>query len=311
MKDFLKQSWVHPFGQGKSSFVNQHRRMTSALHLREDVRIWSIELFLIMRTKASERSKRHHERRLLKGVLSLAKTRRVRVRDAWAEGETQIHWIYHFMNPGFKSCIELRIEQEGDHYELSFLRFLMWVAPRIFCLRCSLWTFCQKIWGKQFPQIFWMPAWQNCIDSLAQFITRARHPLHLIDQCCNVDMKTLGQEIADVYRWRTAAVEDAAEMVGRLLLRFEGVLFAMLYYGVWLGLSKFFPAADLLLLESFALMDVAYRPSIVTRESLSLLFAVAPDDDDAPLEREHGHCPLYLEILVARRLELMIALEIM
>ena len=64
--------------------------LSGVLELWEALTQWRIELCLISGTKASERTRRHHKRRLMKRAVSISKARcAVRVVGAWSK--THLH----------------------------------------------------------------------------------------------------------------------------------------------------------------------------------------------------------------------------
>ena len=74
---------------------------------------------LLIRSKASER-RRHQKRRLMKGGLPKAKTRRARGLVAGARSKAHIHSAFTRMNPGLERSIEFGIEKEAGPQKMVF-----------------------------------------------------------------------------------------------------------------------------------------------------------------------------------------------
>ena len=95
---------VLPYVHAELTFVLQHWGLAGLLQQWEGLRILHIELTMVVGTKASVRTRRHPERRLI------AKTRcLVRIAGAWSKAH--IHWGLHRTNPGLEHCSVIWIEE--------------------------------------------------------------------------------------------------------------------------------------------------------------------------------------------------------
>ena len=176
-----------PLVHAELSFVLQHRGLTVVFQYREGLTIWRIELSLIVRSKASERKRRHHERRVMKSGVSITKTRE-RVWAAGARGETHIHRRFPCMNPGLESCSEFGIEEESGPQGAVILDVFDDVMDLgiLLAAQLALYLVSEHLADAGLAYLVdgGMP---ELIDGLPPLMTGARHQLHLIDSSRNVD----------------------------------------------------------------------------------------------------------------------------
>ena len=99
-----------PFIDVELSLILQHWGLAVLLQHWEGVTQWLIELALKISSKARERTLRHHNRRLLKGCLSKAKTRRARVSVAGARSKAHIQSGFPSKNPSLERSSEFGSE---------------------------------------------------------------------------------------------------------------------------------------------------------------------------------------------------------
>ena len=150
------------------------------LQHREGFGIRCLELALIIRTKASERTRWHHERRLMKCGVTITRTRRPRVSAAGAGSETHIHRGSPSINPGLKPCSKFGIEQEGGPDSVLFLDDFDDVSdlPTIVSALFTLYPLSNHLAEADLSYLVggWVP---ELIDRLPPHIHRARYRLHL------------------------------------------------------------------------------------------------------------------------------------